>query len=163
MIASPRLAAAVAVVVTAAAVGCGPDRPADGPPPPPPSAAAPVAPAPPPSAPPPAASSAAVAPPPPAAPKLPPPKPTTIPLRRGHEPADELVDKGDAAFEAGDAAEAARQYAAAKKLDPKHPGPHVGEVRLRLAKLDVPLDYASAKNKPELKPIVADLKKIAAA
>jgi len=66
---------------------------------------------------------------------LPPPRPVTIRLGDGE------LAAGDDAFEKGDLAGAQKHYAAA----PAGPGATVGLARVRIAKLDLPLDYAAAK------------------
>ncbi len=78
-------------------------------------------------------------------PAPPPPRPTTIRLASG-APDDAGLAAGDTAFERGDLAEAERDYEAARKLAPTDVAAQVGLVRVRIARADVPLDYASAKD-----------------
>lgn len=77
---------------------------------------------------------------------LPPPRPTTIPLGDGE------LAAGDVAFEDGDLAGAKKHYAAARGTPSL-----VGLARVRLAKVDVAFDYASAKGNAEVAAVAADL------
>src|SRR5579864_6875316 len=80
-------------------------------------------------------------------PGLPPPRPATIRLSSagGSEPGDPALTAGDRAFESGNLAEAQRNYEIARSAAPRSPGPVVGLIRVRIARVDVPLDYAAAK------------------
>ncbi|MEO6417818.1 MAG: hypothetical protein ABIP39_00325, partial [Polyangiaceae bacterium] len=127
-----------------------------------PSAAPPSVASPPVSAPP-----AASPPPPPAAATnplvLPPPRPTTIPLAA---PSDDKIDtelvQGDAAFERGDNPGALKHYEAAQKAAPKRAAPIVGVARVRIAKVNAPMDFAAAKGNPEILAASKDLRRAAA-
>ncbi len=82
---------------------------------------------------------------------LPPPKPTTIALTTGGtEKADVELAAGDAAFEAGTLPVAQTHYIAARNAAPKRAAPIVGVARVRIAKVNAPLDYGSAKGNTEI-------------
>jgi Flp pilus assembly protein TadD len=78
---------------------------------------------------------------------LPPPRPKTIRLGDGE------LAAGDAACERGDLDAARRHYAAA----PGGVASTVGLARVRIARVDVPLDYAAAKGNAEVTAAAADL------
>lgn len=67
------------------------------------------------------------------------------------------VAQGDAALAANQPEEAARHFNAAERLDPSHPAPRVGLVRVRWARLELPTAYAEAPNHPELEELVSVL------
>lgn len=71
---------------------------------------------------------------------LPPPRAKTIPLGNGE------LAAGDAACEKGELDEARRHYAAA----PRGIASAVGLARVRIARVDVPLDYAAARGNAEI-------------
>lgn len=92
---------------------------------------------------------------------LPPPKPTSIALARtGDAKLDALLAPGDAAFEAGDFAQAETAYDAARKAFPKRAAGAVGVARARVAKAAPNLGYASAEKN---KDVLAAAKDLAAA
>jgi Flp pilus assembly protein TadD len=98
-----------------------------------------------------------VATPPPSRP-FPPPKSTTIPLARASaDPGDADLQAGDDAFERGDLATAQKRYEAARLAAPGSVVPSVGLARVRIARLDVPLDYGAAKGNSQLRAIAKEL------
>jgi Flp pilus assembly protein TadD len=79
-------------------------------------------------------------------------------LARGtDEPADKELLAGDHDYRAGDIPGAKKHYEAAKKLAPKDPAPKVGLVRARFASGEVPTDYASGRNNPKVKALLAEV------
>ena len=78
---------------------------------------------------------------------LPPPRPSTIKLGDGE------LAAGDAACEKGDLDGARKHYAAA----PKGVAASVGLARVRIMRVDAPLDYASAKGNAEVAAAAAEL------
>jgi Flp pilus assembly protein TadD len=78
---------------------------------------------------------------------LPPPRPTTLRLGDGE------LAAGDEACEKGDLDAARKHYAAA----PRGVASTVGLARVRIARVDVPLDYAAAKGNAEVAAAAADL------
>jgi Flp pilus assembly protein TadD len=78
---------------------------------------------------------------------LPPPRPTTIKLGDGE------LAAGDAACEKGDLDAAGKHYAAA----PRGVAASVGLARVRIMRVDAPLDYASAKGNAEVAGAAAEL------
>lgn len=90
---------------------------------------------------------------------LPPPKPATIALRgKANDAVDAELTAGDAAFEANDLAGAKKHYDAAKKLDPKRPGPAVGLARVRVAQTGLPYDVGSGKGNAEITLAIKELR-----
>jgi len=146
------IAAVLALFLSGAALSCagrpqGPDRAADAPP----AAAQPevrdavasrVATAPPVSAP-----SATVVPDSAAVASSPPPRPSAIPLGEGE------LAAGDEAFERQDLSDAQRHYEAA----PSGAARSVGLARVRIARVEVPLDYGAAKGNAEIRATEKDL------
>jgi len=88
---------------------------------------------------------------------------STIPLAGRGGPDDAELAAGDDAFERGDLAEAEQHYTSARLAAPRAPGANVGLARLRIARLDFPLDYGSAKGNPVVAAAAADLARAAAA
>jgi Flp pilus assembly protein TadD len=80
---------------------------------------------------------------------LPPPRPKTIHLGDGE------LAAGDEACEKGDLDAARRHYAAA----PRGVASTVGLARVRIARVDVPLDYAAAKGNAEVGAAAAELQR----
>jgi tetratricopeptide (TPR) repeat protein len=81
----------------------------------------------------------------------------------GDTPATPLqtgLAQGNAALAANQLEEAARHFEAAARLDPSHPAPAVGQVRVRWAKLGLPTAYGEAPNHPELQELVSVLEGI---
>ena len=93
---------------------------------------------------------------------LPAPKPTTISLASdAGDPVDRLLTQGDQAFEAGDYAAAAKAYEAARAAAPRRAGPAVGVARVRIARQNLAMDFASAKGNREVVAAVNDLRRAA--
>jgi tetratricopeptide (TPR) repeat protein len=116
-------------------------------PPSPEQLAAPAPPAEPatkPSALPPTAAAAAAA----------PPKPPS--------PADAELTAADAALERDQLDEAGRHFQRALALAPSDPAARLGALRLRFAKLGLPLAYAEAPQQPELQKLVREAEAISA-
>ena len=87
-----------------------------------------------------------------------PPPPRTIHLASSAgAPDDAEIAAGDDAFERGDLREAEKHYQAAHASAPADVAPEVGLVRVRVARIDVPLDYASAKDNRPLAAAASDL------
>jgi Flp pilus assembly protein TadD len=84
---------------------------------------------------------------------LPPPRPKTIRLGDGE------LAAGDDACEKGDLDAARKHYAAAPRGTPAS----VGLARVRIAKVDVPLDYAAAKGNADVTAAAAELARAAKA
>ena len=80
-------------------------------------------------------------------PPLPPPRSAVIPLSNEKE---SNLALGDAAFARGDLSEARKHYDDARAADPRGVAPLVGLARVRIALVDVPLDYAAAKGNREI-------------
>jgi Flp pilus assembly protein TadD len=76
-------------------------------------------------------------------------------------PGDAYLAAGDDAFERGDLAEAQKRYDAARKAVTGSVAAEVGLARVRVASVDVPLDYASAKDNPVIVAAAADLARLA--
>ncbi|MGH7328185.1 MAG: tetratricopeptide repeat protein, partial [Polyangiaceae bacterium] len=90
----------------------------------------------------------------------PPAKPTTISLAStGDAKLDALLKAGDDAFEANDLGNAEKHYEEARVLAPKKSAPIVGMDRVKIAKTNVPYDFAAAKGNAEISAISGDLKK----
>jgi tetratricopeptide (TPR) repeat protein len=70
---------------------------------------------------------------------------------------DRELSLGDDAFERGDFSEAERHYQSARAVAPRSPGASVGLARVRIARLDLPLDYAVAKGNAVVMAAAADL------
>ncbi|MDP8998780.1 MAG: tetratricopeptide repeat protein, partial [Myxococcota bacterium] len=86
------------------------------------------------------------------------PRPTTIPLcTRTGDPGDAELAAGDDAFERGDLTAAQKHYGMAHAAAPRSVAASVGLARVRIARVDVPLDYAAAKGNPEIKAAARDL------
>jgi Flp pilus assembly protein TadD len=82
---------------------------------------------------------------------LPAPRPSTIALAAGdHGPGDVELAAGDDAFEKGDLDGARKHYEAARAAAPRNVAPSVGLARVRIARVDVALDYAAGKGNPEI-------------
>jgi Flp pilus assembly protein TadD len=91
-----------------------------------------------------------------------PSRPATIPLSIGNgEVGDAEVAAGDEAFGRGDWDAAQRHYDAAHASAPKGVGAAVGLLRVRVARANVPLDYAAAKGSREVGAAARDLAGIA--
>ena len=90
----------------------------------------------------------------------PPPKPTTISLASTGDPkVDAALKAGDDAFEANDVDGALKRYEEARVLAPKKSAPMIGIDRAKIAKANVPYDFASAKGNAEISAVSSDLKK----
>ncbi len=88
----------------------------------------------------------------------PPPRRTSIRLSGSGGSAEDVdLAAGDTAFDRGDLPAARRSYEAARALAPKSPAPAVGLARVRIALVDVPLDYGAAKGNAELAAIAREL------
>ena len=97
--------------------------------------------------------------PPPSAPTYPPPKSTTISVASAAGDAcDQELTAGDDAFEANDLDGAEKHYLAAKTAAPKRSGPMVGLARVKIAKQNVPYDFAAAKGNAQITTAAKDLK-----
>jgi Flp pilus assembly protein TadD len=81
-----------------------------------------------------------------------------IPLSSGKgDPGDTDLAAADGAFEQGDLAMAQKLYEEARSAAPRSPAPAVGLARVRVARVDIPLDYAAAKGNPEIAAAAKDL------
>ncbi len=86
---------------------------------------------------------------------------STIRLASGKGgPGDANLAAGDDAFERGDLAEAQKRYEAARRAVPGSVAADVGLARVRVARVDVPLDYASARDNPMVIAAAADLTRL---
>jgi len=82
----------------------------------------------------------------------------TIALTSGHgDPGDAELAAGDAAFEHGDLLEARKRYDAARAAALRSVAPLVGLARVRVARVEVPLDYGAGKGNPEIAAAAKDL------
>jgi Flp pilus assembly protein TadD len=92
-----------------------------------------------------------------------PPKPLTLALgERGEESAyADAIRQGDQETEKGDLPGAKRSYEKARGLDGKRAAAHCGLVRLKLAELDVAMDYAAGKGNKKLLPLLEGFRKAA--
>jgi Flp pilus assembly protein TadD len=89
---------------------------------------------------------------------LPPAKPTTIPLAAGtQDPVDSELASGDEAFARGDLDGAQKHYEAARAAAPRGVPAAVGIARVRIARVDVPLDFAAAKGNRTIAAVAKDL------
>ncbi|HLK41487.1 MAG TPA: tetratricopeptide repeat protein [Polyangiaceae bacterium] len=88
----------------------------------------------------------------------PPPRPVTIALAsgRGGDEDAELV-AADQAFERGDLGAAEQHYRAARSLAAKDVAPAVGLARVRIARVDVPLDFDGAPGNKDVMLAASDL------
>lgn len=88
---------------------------------------------------------------------------STIPLAGGHGADESELEAGDDAFERGDLASAEEHYKAASLAAPRSVAAKVGLARVRIARLDLPLDYGSAKGNAIVAAAAADLARAIAA
>jgi Flp pilus assembly protein TadD len=72
-------------------------------------------------------------------------------------PGDAELAAGDEAFERGDLAEAQRHYRAARSAGAREPAPAVGLARVTIARLDLPLDYAAARDNATVAAVAREL------
>ena len=77
-------------------------------------------------------------------------------------PVDRALAAGDKAFEAGDLPLAQKAYEEARALSPRAAPPMVGLARVRIAKVDLPMDYAAGKGNAEIVAAHAALKRAVA-
>lgn len=93
------------------------------------------------------------------------PRPVTIPLvPEGEDSAyATAIRQGDDAFERNDLAATERAYQSAKKIAPKRSPALVGLARLRIAKTNVPFEFAAGKKNPVVVEAAAELTRIVAA
>src|SRR5580692_8899877 len=87
----------------------------------------------------------------PAPASAPPPRPPVIRLSTGNgDPADAELAAGDDALAQGDVAAAEKHFTTALSQAPKSPAVAVGLARVRIARVDAPLDFGAAKGNASL-------------
>jgi Flp pilus assembly protein TadD len=92
---------------------------------------------------------------------LPPPRPAIIRLSSGNgDPGDSELAAGDDALAQGNVDAAEKHFMAALAQAPKSPAVAVGLARVRLARVDVPLDFGAAKGNASLAAAAADLVRV---